>query len=53
MDKYNKILVLTTFTAMRTHCLQRSHHVLHADADLSITVKCSIEAHYVGRITLM
>lgn len=30
-----------------------SHHVLHADADLSITVKSSVEAHDVGRVALM
>lgn len=27
--------------------------MFHADADLSIAVKCSIEAHNVGRVTLM
>ncbi len=31
----------------------RKYHVLHTDADLSITVESSVEAHYVGRVTLM
>lgn len=30
-----------------------SHHVLHTDTDLSITVKSSIEAHDVGRVALV
>lgn len=30
-----------------------SHHVLHTDADFSITVKGSIEAHNVGRVAFM
>ena len=30
-----------------------SHHVLHADADLSTAVKGSIEAHNVGRVAFM
>ncbi len=31
----------------------RQYHVLHTDADLSITVESSVEAHDVGRVTLM
>lgn len=27
--------------------------MLHTDTDLSIAVESSIEAHYVGRVTLM
>lgn len=27
--------------------------MFHADADLPITVECAIEAHNVGRVTLM
>lgn len=54
MDKYNKTLVLPSFKNIaHTHCQQASHHVLHADADLSIAVKRSIKAHNIGRITLM
>lgn len=30
-----------------------SHHVLHTNADLSIAVKGSIEAHDVGRVAFM
>ena len=30
-----------------------SYHVLHANADLSIAVESSVEAHNVGRVTLM
>lgn len=30
-----------------------SHHVLHADADLAIAVKGSVEAHDVGRVAFM
>ena len=30
-----------------------AHHVLHTDADLSITVKSSIETHNVGRVAFM
>lgn len=33
--------------------LQFPHHVFHADTDLSIVVKGSIEAHNVRRVTLM
>lgn len=29
------------------------YHVFHTDADLSITVKSPIEAHYVGRVAFM
>ena len=30
-----------------------TYHVLHADADLAIAVKCTIEAHDVWGVTLM
>ena len=33
--------------------LKELYHVLHADADLSITVESSIEAHDVGGVTLV
>lgn len=32
---------------------REAYHVLHANADLPITVECSIKAHDIGRITLM
>lgn len=55
MDTFNKTFILKSFTAKHTHThrLQLSHHVFHADADLSIVVKSSIEAHNIGRITLV
>ena len=34
-------------------CLLVSHHVLHTDTDLPITIEGSIEAHNVGGIALM
>lgn len=33
--------------------LSEAHHVLHADTDLSIAVEGPVEAHDVGRVTLM
>lgn len=30
-----------------------TYHMLHADADLSIAVECTIEAHNVWGVTLM
>lgn len=34
-------------------CIEVLYHMLHADADFSITVESSIEAHNVGGVTLM
>lgn len=32
---------------------KHTHHVLHADTDLSIAVESSVKAHYVGRVAFM
>lgn len=42
-----------TLLTRTVNSLVVSHHVFHTDADLSITIKGSIEAHNVGRVTLM
>ena len=34
-------------------CLSHSYHVLHTDTDLAIAVEGPVEAHDVGRVTLM
>lgn len=43
----------TGLITANTHIHLCTYHVFHANADFSITVKSSVEAHYIGRVTFM